>query len=130
VSSTLEQLAAGIGPGMGVSPFLKLATAWRQRADELHPYARSAAQAFERAADELEAVLNDRENELLNLKQAADESGYSQDYLGRLVRSGQLPNAGRAHAPKIRRCDLPRKASCVASHPTRAHVAQSGLRSA
>jgi hypothetical protein len=37
-------------------------------------------------------------------------SGYSADYLGRMLRSGSIPNAGRPHAPRIRRADLPRKA--------------------
>lgn len=49
----------------------------------------------------------------LNLVQAAAESGYSADYLGRMVRDGRIPNAGRAKAPRIRRRDLPRKASTL-----------------
>lgn len=47
---------------------------------------------------------------ILNLAEAAETSGYSADYLGRLVRSGAIPNAGRNHAPRIRMEDLPRKA--------------------
>ncbi len=31
------------------------------------------------------------------------------DHLGRLVRDGTIPNAGEPYAPRIRRCDLPRK---------------------
>jgi len=46
----------------------------------------------------------------LSLVEAADESGYSADHLGRLVRAGAIPNAGRVNAPKIRRRDLPKKA--------------------
>jgi hypothetical protein len=30
--------------------------------------------------------------------------------LGRLLRQGLIPNAGRPHAPRIRRADLPRRA--------------------
>ncbi|MDE2782551.1 MAG: hypothetical protein OXK77_06320, partial [Gemmatimonadota bacterium] len=42
--------------------------------------------------------------------EAARESGYSADHLGRLVRDGRIPNAGRPGAPRIARTDLPRKA--------------------
>jgi len=45
----------------------------------------------------------------LNLQQAAEESGYSADHLGRLVKDGEIPNAGRTKAPRILRKDLPRK---------------------
>jgi len=48
----------------------------------------------------------------LSLVEAASECGYSADHLGRLVRSGQIPNAGRANAPKVRRRDLPKKTRC------------------
>jgi hypothetical protein len=48
-------------------------------------------------------------NEALNLQEAAEESGFSSDHLGRLVRDGKIPNAGRPNAPRIRRADLPRK---------------------
>ena len=44
------------------------------------------------------------------LVEAARESGYSADHLGRLVRDGKIPNAGRPGAPRIARRDLPRKA--------------------
>jgi hypothetical protein len=47
---------------------------------------------------------------LLSLTQAAYESGYSADALGRMVRAGKIPNRGRSGAPKVRRADLPRKA--------------------
>jgi hypothetical protein len=39
----------------------------------------------------------------------AAASGYSTDHLTALIRKGTLPNAGRKHAPRIRRGDLPRK---------------------
>ena len=56
----------------------------------------------------------------LNLKEAARESGYSAGYLGRLVRLGRIPNAGRPSAPRIRRNDLPRKVSSLPSPRSRA----------
>lgn len=52
--------------------------------------------------------------ELLNLCDAARLSGYSEDHLGKLVRAGKIPNAGRAGSPRIRRADLPRRPTRVA----------------
>lgn len=45
----------------------------------------------------------------LNLVDASRESGYSAAWLGRAVREGRIPNAGRENAPKILRKDLPKK---------------------
>jgi hypothetical protein len=58
----------------------------------------------------------------LNLTAAAVESGYSADYLGRLVKNGAIPNAGRPNAPSIRRSDLPRKAGGLRSAATTRHL--------
>lgn len=90
-----------------------LIAAWRARADELRPYATPAAAAFDRAADELERHLTALELEPLNLQQAAAESGYSPDHLGRQVKQGKIPNAGRPRAPLILRRDLPRKPAAL-----------------
>jgi hypothetical protein len=60
---------------------------------------------------DFEAVVAQEAEAVLNLREAATESGYSADYLGRLIRKGRIPNAGHTNAPKIRRSDLPRKAS-------------------
>jgi hypothetical protein len=60
--------------------------------------------------------------ELLNLRQASAESGYSPDHLGRLVRDGKIPNAGRPNAPRIRRTDLPRKASALRAEAGRLNL--------
>ena len=62
-------------------------------------------------ADQLEAVQGREDSEILTLLQAARESGYSADHLGRMVRKGKIPNARRPGSPGIRRSDLPRKAS-------------------
>ena len=71
--------------------------------------------------------------ETLSLRKAAFESGYTSDHLGRLVRTGSIPNAGRRNAPRIRRTDLPRKASpltaqcpaCTLYHATPGQIARS-----
>lgn len=87
----------------------RLVIQWRERAEALRDYAPPAATAYEKAAAELEAELNREANEALNLREAAKESGYHEDSLGRLVRQGRVPNVGRPNAPKIRRRDLPKR---------------------
>lgn len=87
-----------------------LPTRWRAKAVELRQLGAVAqAQALEWCAAELEAAWREWELEALTLQQAADESGYSVDHLGALVRQETIPNAGEKHSPRIRRCDLPRK---------------------
>ena len=60
-----------------------------------------------------DAVLSDFEDVLqhdpvlLNLTEAAKRSGFSRGHLGRLVRQGRIPNAGRPNAPRILLSDLP-----------------------
>jgi hypothetical protein len=72
----------------------------------------------------IEAILTDlrhvkdgEASEPLTLKQAARESGLSAEHLGRLVREGTIPNAGRWHAPRILRRDLPRKPGALREPP-------------
>jgi hypothetical protein len=67
------------------------------------------AELCEALLADLDASVAQTSEEPLTLREAAAESGYSVDHLGRLIREGKLPNVGRAHAPKIRRRDLPRK---------------------
>jgi hypothetical protein len=64
------------------------------------------------------SVVRGHGEEAVTLAQAARESGYSTDYLGLLIRQGRIPNVGRPHAPRIRRRDLPRKASRLPSDPS------------
>jgi hypothetical protein len=91
---------------------------WRSRADELRPYAPAAAEAFVRAAHELAAAMAEAADEALTLPEAAQESGYSERRLRELLAAGELPQAGRKHAPRIRRADLPRKAGAGKPDPT------------
>lgn len=109
---------------------LQLAQAWRSHAAELREWGSDAsARAIEHCADDLENALRAESTETLTLQQAASESGYSVDHLSRLVRRGGIPNAGRKHAPAIRRADLPRKAGTlpprVAVGISKAQIAQS-----
>ncbi len=90
----------------------KLPAAWRRRAKTLRRYGGQAlATALERCADELEGTIQERDGTTYSLVEASRESGYSADHLGRLVREGKIPNAGRPGAPRIARVDLPRKAA-------------------
>ena len=85
---------------------------WLERRDEWRRLGVSVDGA--RVADEILAdltALDAAGEQALSLTEAARECGYSADHLGRLVRSGAIVNAGRAKAPKIRRCDLPQKPS-------------------
>jgi len=100
-----------------------LPSAWRTRAADLRLHdATGAATAYERAADELERAQRAAAVEALTLQQAATESGYSIDHIGRLVADGNIENIGRKGAPRIRRGDLPRKA--IEPQLTRRQVAR------
>jgi hypothetical protein len=90
-----------------------LPTTWRKRAKFLRDFGsdEQAARLWEIAAGELDQALRVFQAGSLNLVEAAKESGFSRDHLGELVRLGQIPNAGRKNAPRIRRADLPIKAS-------------------
>ena len=88
-----------------------LPAAWRRQAKALRRYGgERPAAALESCAADLEATLVERDETTYSLVEAAQESGYSADHLGRLVRDGKIPNAGRPGAPRIARGDLPRKA--------------------
>ncbi|MCY3547357.1 MAG: hypothetical protein OXH49_10805 [Gemmatimonadetes bacterium] len=84
---------------------------WRRRAKALRRYgSEPPAVTLERCAAELEDTIVERDETTYSLVEASRESGYSADHLGRLVRDGKIPNAGRPGAPRIALKDLPRKA--------------------
>ena len=87
-----------------------LLDAWLRQAEALRRYGGgNLALVLERCAGELEATLRERDDTTLTLTEAARESGYSREHLGRLVRDGKIPNAGRPGAPRIARRHLPLK---------------------
>ena len=95
---------------------IALAFEWRSKATLFREHEEAGvAIAYERCASELEGALDQEADTVLTLQDAAEISGYSADHLGRLVREGKLPNAGREGAPRIRVRDLPRKADGAAS---------------
>lgn len=90
----------------------RLVSQWREEVDTLRKRGATAqAVTLESCADEMETALREREDDLFNLTEAAQISGYSREHLGRLVREGKIRNAGRSSAPMIRRADLPKKAT-------------------
>ena len=90
---------------------LRLATEWRERAQRLREWGggEGCALAWEGAAGELEMAVREAADEALTLREAAAESGYSERRLRELLAEGEIPQAGRKGAPRIRRADLPRK---------------------
>ena len=103
-----------------------LPVTWRRRAKALRRYGvETPATALERCAAELEDTIVERDETTYSLVEASRESGYSADHLGRLVRDGKIPNAGRPGAPRIAHRDLPRKAH-VPAEPRLAEKRRSG----
>jgi len=87
-----------------------LAEKWRTEAKRFRQFeAHGQAAACEQLANELEAALAAWDVSPLTVTEASEHSGYSEDHLRRLVRRGQVPNAGRRNSPRILRKDLPRK---------------------
>src|SRR2546422_10233878 len=93
---------------------------WRQRADYLHQFGDpNSARLWRLAAVELERALEAFGAETLTLDAAAKVSGYSPDYIRKQIAAGELPNAGRKNAPRIRRADLKAKPQSGRGRPTR-----------
>ena len=79
----------------------------RDMYEELGPEGHSRlVEAFLRDIEQLAASEQDK---ILTLTEAAEYSGYSVEHVGRLIRDGKIPNAGRRHAPRVRAADLPRR---------------------
>ncbi len=74
------------------------------------------------------AVQASQAEAVLSLSEAAFRSGYSVEHLGRLIRDGRLPNAGRRGAPRIRGADLPRKPPGLVQSGPRAYNAGADAR--
>jgi hypothetical protein len=98
----------------GARPFERFVSGvtarWRTEAEILHRRgADDQASVLESCASELEQEGRLFSLEVLTLEQAADESRYSYSALEKMVRSGRIPNVGKPGAPRLRRCDLPKK---------------------
>ncbi len=82
----------------------------------------SVARTYERCAEAISQAEAAHREELLTLSEAAAESHYSPDHLGRLVRQGSVPNSGRPGAPRIARKHLPLKSRALPKATTVAEV--------
>ena len=81
---------------------------WRERAETLSTYGDpNSARLWKIAANELERAMESSAAETLTVADAARISGYSAAYIGSLIKREKIPNAGKFHAPRIRRQDLP-----------------------
>lgn len=103
---------------------------WAARIEEfrrLHVLV-DGARLCEQMRDELLEARRSESVETLSLTEAAERSGYSREHLGRLVRAGTIPNAGRPNAPRIRTSDLPHKATSLLPGNTGAQIGQTSKR--
>ena len=97
-----------------MKPVNALVARWRSEADTLQLVgAGEAAATTERRAAELEEAIREQQLEELSVRDAAQESGYSEEHLRQMVRDGKLPDSrppNKRGPITLRRCDLPRKA--------------------
>jgi hypothetical protein len=100
-----------------MNPFLALAERWKTEAHLLRTYADDqVAGVCDLHAAQVKQAWEEWQDEALTLDESARESGYTSDHLGRQVRAGSIPNAGRPNSPRIRRGHLPRKPGHIDSH--------------
>ena len=69
----------------------------------------NVAIAWTRAGLLLNNSLSFHDEELLDISQAANESGYTRSGLWKLIHGGKLENYGEEKRPLLKRGDLPRK---------------------
>lgn len=87
-----------------------LQEAWSEESNRLERRGLDSWARFQRSfAVELLEARREWLNATLTLEEAAVESGYTKEHLGRLVREGTIPNAGTKGSPLILRRHLPRK---------------------
>jgi hypothetical protein len=89
-----------------------LPNAWRTRAKEMRELGADAqACTLEYCAGELEQAQREWGLQELTLQEAAEACGFSYSTLQKMVASEDLPNVGEKGSPRVRRGDLPRKAT-------------------
>ena len=101
---------------MSMSWFDGLAAQLQEDATVLRRWGQAdLADAIDGLVRQIEERRTEWQLEELTLDQASNESDYSVAHLRRLVHEGRLDNIGEGRRLKVRRSDLPRKASRGAS---------------
>jgi hypothetical protein len=89
---------------------MHLAESWRQQVAVLRKRGdERGATLMMGMIEELSDALSASGGEVVTLKEAARISTYSAGHLARMIRAGDVPNAGRPNSPKLRRADVPTK---------------------
>jgi hypothetical protein len=97
---------------VNLEPHRDLADRWRDEAERYEADGVPGhAALLRRVAGELWETLDRWWLEELTLEEAAEERGRSYDTIQRRVASGDLPNVGCKHRPRVRRADLYRTAT-------------------
>ena len=93
------------------STLREMITSWSIRRDEMRRLKASVdgETICDQLLRDLEEVSTASGGAIMTLSEAAKESGYTVEHLGRLIRSGKLQNAGRKGAPRVFMSDLPRR---------------------
>jgi hypothetical protein len=116
-----------------MEPLNEFQKRWNAQAESYaRQRARVAAAALIRMVlEDLAGVLTAAPPRSLSLTEAAELSGYSAGHLGRLVKRGTIPNAGRPKAPRVCATNLPRKRGALPasgapghSSPTKKQIAR------
>lgn len=85
---------------------------WRMKADATRNMGfETVARAYEECAKHLKALHYFQREHPLTVEEASEDCGYSTDHLYRLVQEGKISNVGTNGQVRLRRIDLPRKAS-------------------
>lgn len=102
-----------------MTALMELAERWMDEADTLRTrYGMEiVARLCEAHATELRGELLAGCDEILSVREASRESGYSTQHLRALIADGAIPNAGVKGRPRVRRGDLPTKGASSDNRP-------------
>jgi len=92
---------------------------WRSRAAFFQDHnLNDIASLIQKLAQELEDALDAEADQVFTLTEAAEVSAVSREHLGRLIREGRIPNAGRKGAPRILGQHIPRNVGVALPAPS------------
>ncbi len=98
-----------------MSSMTGLVAKWRGQAELLRRYAPEVAKAKQDDAEELEQALHDEAEREVTIPEASEISGYTQDWLRRMVKTGRIPGRLDGGRYLIRVSSLPHRAPKAAS---------------